>query len=57
MSNLDPHLSSDAKLVIKSLGGLVNKFSGKKILITGSGSFLGTQFLYFFSPCLISKKY
>ena len=49
MSNLDPHLSSDAKLVIKSLGGLVNKFSKKKILITGSGGFLGTQFLYFFT--------
>ena len=56
MSNLDPHLSSDAKLVIKSLGGLVNKFSGKKILITGSGGFLGTQFLYFFT-LLNQQKY
>lgn len=45
---MDKHLISDAELVIDSLEDLISNFSGKKILITGAGGFLGTQFLYFF---------
>lgn len=45
---MDAHLINDANDVIKNLGSLNLRFSGKKILITGASGFLGSQFIYFF---------
>jgi UDP-glucuronate decarboxylase len=38
----------DASEVIDSLGHLCERFSGKEILLTGVGGFLGSQFAHFF---------
>ena len=46
---MDKQIESDIKDVIKSIGDLNQKFSGKKILLTGSAGFLGSQFVNYFT--------
>ena len=45
---LDKHHARDADDIIESLGRLNQRFSGKRILITGAAGFLGSQFVYYF---------
>ena len=47
----DKELIENGQLVIDGLDHLNNKFSGKKVLITGAAGFLGTQLAYYFD-CL-----
>ena len=57
---MDKELIHNAGLIINSLEKLNHRFSGKSILITGAGGFLGTQFVYYFSSLnkskILSKK-
>lgn len=45
---MDPHLTSDARLVIDHLGAVSQRFAGKTILLTGAAGFLGSQFVHYF---------
>lgn len=47
--NKNIELINNAKLINEALADLNSKFYGKKILITGAGGFLGTQFAFFFN--------
>jgi UDP-glucuronate decarboxylase len=42
-------LSADMQRVYDTLGEKVDAFSGKRVLVTGAGGFLGFNFLHFFS--------
>ena len=42
-------LEDDAKNIYQNLGKLNNKFSGKKIFITGGAGFLGKNFINYFN--------
>lgn len=44
----DTHLARDAKEVAANLGDRVQRFAGKRILVTGAAGFLGAQFVHFF---------
>jgi UDP-glucuronate decarboxylase len=46
---MDPHHRKDAEDVIENLGPKVQRFAGKKILLTGAAGFLGSQFVHFFA--------
>jgi dTDP-glucose 4,6-dehydratase/UDP-glucuronate decarboxylase len=45
---MDPDLVKDAEQVIDDLKDLNQRFSGKKILLTGAAGFLGSQFIHYF---------
>lgn len=45
----DPHLSRDARDVAEGLGPLNSRFSGKRVLLTGAGGFLGAHFTHYFA--------
>lgn len=46
MNALNPHLLRDAAEVIHNLGPAAQRFSGKRILLTGAAGFLGAQFMH-----------
>lgn len=45
---MDKHLINDARDTIDHLGELSERFSGKKVLITGAAGFLGAHFVHYF---------
>ena len=45
---LNVHFERDAGEVAGSLGALNDRFSGKRILLTGAAGFLGVQFVHYF---------
>lgn len=45
---MDPHLARDAAEVRGNLGDAVERFAGKRILLTGGAGFLGAHFVHFF---------
>jgi UDP-glucuronate decarboxylase len=45
---MDKNIKFDSLEVIKNLGNLNERFSGKSILLTGSAGFLGSQFVHYF---------
>jgi dTDP-glucose 4,6-dehydratase/UDP-glucuronate decarboxylase len=46
---MDPHLLRDAGEVRANLGDAVQRFSGKRVLLTGGAGFLGAHFVHFFA--------
>ena len=46
--NMDSQLELNSKDIISGLDNLNQRFSGKKILLTGSAGFLGCQFMHYF---------
>ena len=46
---LDKHLFTDASDVIDNLKEANQRFSGKRVLLTGAAGFLGSQFMHFFA--------
>ena len=48
IKNKNIELDNNAELIYDGLSNLNNRFSGKKILITGSAGFLGTQLAFYF---------
>src|SRR5688572_8928715 len=46
---MDKHLERDARDVLNNLGEKSARFSGKTILVTGAGGFLGCHFLHYFA--------
>lgn len=53
---MNNELKINSSYIIKGMGTLNNKFSGKKILITGSAGFLGCQFMHYFKLLNDLKK-
>ena len=47
-SHMDRHYLADARAIASGLGSLNTRFSGKSILLTGAGGFLGVQFVHYF---------
>ena len=45
---MDSQLELNARDIISGLGNLNQRFSGKKILLTGAAGFLGSQFVHYF---------
>ena len=41
-------IEKDSKDIIKGLGELNKRFSGKRVILTGSAGFLGCQFMHYF---------
>ncbi len=45
---MNPQLKFNSENIINGLGSLNDRFSGKKILLTGAAGFLGCQFIHYF---------
>ena len=45
---MNSQIELNAKDIISGLGNLNQRFSGKKILLTGAAGFLGCQFMHYF---------
>ena len=45
---MDRQIELNAKDIIQGVNGLNQKFSGKKILLTGAAGFLGCHFVHYF---------
>lgn len=45
---MNKHIKKDTQVVLDNLGTLNERFSGKKILITGAAGFLGVHFIHYF---------
>lgn len=52
---MNKYIQNDSLEVIKNLGDLNLKFSGKTILLTGAAGFLGSQFVHYFTNLNDSK--
>lgn len=46
---MNPFFQACAEDIVRNLGDAVGRFSGKRILVTGAGGFLGSHFLHFFA--------
>jgi len=46
---MNTYIKEDTLEVIENLGELNSRFSGKSVLLTGAGGFLGSQFVHYFS--------
>ncbi len=46
---MNRHIARDAQDSIENLGDLNGRFSGKTVLLTGAGGFLGAQFCHYFA--------
>lgn len=54
--SMPPSFAIDADEVITNLGGHVERFAGKSVLLTGAAGFLGSQFVHFFARLNDSGK-